>query len=130
MTGVDGKAETLAIPSSVRTEVNERDGKLCRVCGAHVEEPALHHVRYRSEGGLHVPENLVTVHWMYAPRCHEMMHANKGRWQPVLLYVARTPGVTAFQVARWLRVGSMTVEELEQALQVESVTDGAGQGVQ
>lgn len=120
-TGVDGYAETKAIPARVRAEVMDRDANLCRVCGAYAEEPALHHVRYRSEGGQHVPENLVSVHWMYAPRCHEVMHANKGRWQPVLLYVARTPGVTAFQVARWLRSGSMTVEQLEQGLAVTAV---------
>lgn len=92
----------------------ERDQHLCRVCGAYVEHPALHHVRYRSEGGLHVITNLVTVHWMYAPQCHEVVHANKRRWQPILLYVARTPGVTALQVVRWLRVGAMMQADLEQ----------------
>lgn len=113
MPGPDGREETLVIPARIRNEVRERDGDLCRVCGAYAEHPALHHVRYRSEGGLHVPENLVTVHWMYAPRCHEVVHANKGRWQPILLYVARTPGVTAFQVARWLRVGALAPSDLE-----------------
>lgn len=114
--GVDGRAETLAIPARIRDEVRERDGDLCRVCGSHSEHPALHHVRYRSEGGLHVPDNLVTVHWLYAPRCHEIVHENKGRWQPILLYVARTPGVTALQVARWLRTGTMDPADLERGL--------------
>lgn len=111
--GVDGRAETLQIPTRLRSEVRDRDQDLCRVCGAHAEHPALHHIEYRSEGGLHVIENIVTVHWMYAPRCHERMHAEKRRWQPILRYVARTPGVTAFQVARWLRAGSMAPEHLE-----------------
>lgn len=104
-TGVDGAAETKAIPPALRAEVLERDGGCCRVCGAYVEAPALHHIEYRSEGGLHVIENLVTVHWMYAPRCHELAHDNKRRWQPILKAIAMQPGVTAFQYARWLRAG-------------------------
>lgn len=83
------------------------------MCGSWGESLAIHHVRYRSEGGLHVLKNLVSVHWMYAPQCHEVAHANKGRWQPVLLYVARTPAVTALQVARWLREGTMAPADLE-----------------
>lgn len=99
---VDGKAETLEIPKALRAEVRDRDGGLCRFCGAWGgDELALHHVRYRSEGGLHVLENLVSVHWMYAPRCHEAAHGDKTRWQPILLQVAQQPGVTALQVARW-----------------------------
>lgn len=105
-TSVDGKQETLDIPAAVRAEVMERDQSLCRMCGAYAEHPALHHVRYRSEGGLHVVENLVTVHWMYAPRCHERAHDNKGLWQPLLLQVAMTPGVTAFQALRWQRASA------------------------
>lgn len=100
-TSVDGRAETLAIPARLRSEVRDRDGGLCRVCGAYARHPALHHVLYRSEGGLHVIENLVTVHWMYQPQCHEMVHANKRKFQPILLEVARTPGVTALQLLRW-----------------------------
>lgn len=111
--GVDGQAETLEIPARVRAEVYERDQNLCRFCGSYVEHPAVHHVLYRSEGGLHVPENLVSVHWMYAPRCHELAHSSKTTWQPILLYVARTPAVTALQVARWLREGSLTQADLE-----------------
>ena len=101
MTGVDGAAETKEIPARVRAEVYERDGGVCRVCGSYGESLALHHIRYRSEGGLHVPDNLVSVHWMYAPRCHELVHGNKRVWQPLLLEVAVTPGVTALQVRRW-----------------------------
>lgn len=101
MTDVDAQAETLAIPQRVREEVRERDGGVCRVCGSYGESLALHHIRYRSEGGLHVPENLVSVHWMYAPRCHEVVHANKRLWQPLLLEVAVTPGVTALALRRW-----------------------------
>lgn len=129
MTDVDGREETLSIPARVRAEVMDRDAQQCRVCGAWVESPALHHVRYRSEGGLHVPENLVTVHWMYAPRCHELVHSRKKLWQPILLYVARTPVVTALQVARWLREGSLSPADLERevdAAEVDVVTRAQG----
>lgn len=103
MTGVDSQGETQSIPARVRAEVTERDGGLCRVCGSWGESLAIHHIVYRSHGGLHVASNLVSVHWMYAPRCHELVHANKGLWAPILLEVARTPGVTALQLRRWAR---------------------------
>jgi hypothetical protein len=129
-TGVDGEAETKAIPARVREEVYERDGGVCRMCGSYGESLALHHVRYRSEGGLHVAANLVSVHWMYAPRCHEVAHGMKPRWQPILLYVARTPGVTALQVARWLREGSLMPADLERVVKEALVEVVAGAGSQ
>lgn len=101
MSRADGYEETISIPQKVRDEVYARDGGLCRMCGSWGENLALHHVEYRSEGGLHVPENLVSVHWMYAPRCHEVAHGSKRLWQPILKVVAVTPGVTALQVRRW-----------------------------
>lgn len=107
-TGVDSEGETKAIPARLRAEVLDRDNHCCRVCGAYVENPALHHIEYRSQGGLHVIENLVTVHWMYEPRCHEMAHDNKGRWQPILKAIAMRPGITALQYARWLRAAQDT----------------------
>ncbi|MEO6157152.1 MAG: HNH endonuclease signature motif containing protein [Ilumatobacteraceae bacterium] len=97
----DAKWETGQIPPALRAEVLARDGGVCRFCGAVPESPAMHHVRYRSEGGLNVLENLITVHWMFAPRCHEKIHANKGRWQEIGLYVAKNPGLTMLQVERW-----------------------------
>lgn len=102
-TGVDSEGETRDIPARVREEVWDRDQGLCRVCGAWGGDSlAIHHIEYRSEGGLHVLTNLVSVHWMYAPRCHEVVHSNKRLWQPILLQVAQQPGVTALQVRRWL----------------------------
>lgn len=90
------------IPPVVRREVLERDRGICRVCGSHTgEQGALHHVVYRSEGGAHLASNLVTVHWMFAPRCHELVHQNKRLWQPILLEVVKHDGLTAFQVRRW-----------------------------
>lgn len=90
------------VPAPVRAAVIERDGSCCRVCGQYVEQPALHHIEYRSEGGRNEAENLITVGWMPWHDCHlTVVHANKRLWQPILQVVVVTPGVTAFQVRRW-----------------------------
>jgi hypothetical protein len=99
----DAQAETKAVPAAVRAAVLERDGHSCRVCGSYAKEPAVHHISYRSEGGLHVVENLVTVHWMYEPRCHERAHADKGLWQPLLAEVVKHDGMTAMGLLRRYR---------------------------
>jgi len=106
----DGNAqwETGEIPESVRKEVMARDGNTCRFCGSYVEHPALHHVRYRSQGGKNHPDNLISLHWMFAPRCHEKIHGNKGRWQELGLQVIKTPGVTMLQLERWQRTRRRT----------------------
>jgi hypothetical protein len=101
----DSKWETGQVHPDLRAEVLARDGGVCRFCGAAAENPALHHIRYRSEGGLNVVENLITIHWMYEPRCHERMHSNKGRFQPIALQVVKTPGVTMLQLERWQKRG-------------------------
>lgn len=94
------------VPSDVRELVIERDGQCCRVCGRYVEQPALHHIQYRSQGGLDVPSNLVTIGWVPWHDCHlQVAHANKRLWQPVLEAIAERPGITAFQWRRWSREG-------------------------
>jgi len=91
------------VPNKVRDYVIERDNACCRVCGRHVEYPAVHHIRYRSQGGLDVPSNLVTIGWLPGHDCHiPIVHANKGLWEPILLEIAEAhPGVTGFQWRRW-----------------------------
>lgn len=90
------------VPSKVREYVIERDASCCRVCGRYVEHPALHHIVYRSQGGLDLPSNLVTVGWLPGHDCHlTIVHANKPIWQPILLEVAEHPGVTALAWRRW-----------------------------
>lgn len=90
------------VPTDVRDFVIARDGQCCRVCGRYVEEPALHHIRYRSQGGLDVPSNLVTIGWLFDHDCHlDIVHRNKRIWQPLLLEVVDRPGVTALQLRRW-----------------------------
>lgn len=91
------------VPADVREHVIERDGSCCRVCGRHVEYPALHHIVYRSQGGLDIPSNLVTIGWLPGHDCHlPIAHGPKARTvRDLLLAIAERPGVTALQVARW-----------------------------
>ena len=90
------------MPADVREYVIDRDGSACKVCGQYVEHPALHHVEYRSQGGLDVPANLVTIGWLPGHDCHlTVVHANKRLWQPILLAIVDQPGVTALQWRRW-----------------------------
>ena len=97
----DARYETGLIPAGLRAEVLARDGNACRFCGQTTTSPALHHVIFRSSGGLNVLDNLITVHWMFAPRCHERIHSQKNRWEQIGLYVAKNPGLTMLQVQRW-----------------------------
>ncbi|GAB3863569.1 hypothetical protein GCM10028801_31510 [Nocardioides maradonensis] len=98
------------IPASVRREVAARDNwtlegqAACRVCGQWLETPGLHHIRFRSQGGLHVPENLVTVGWAVGScDCHlRIAHGQNARyWRDILLAIAGRPELTALQVHRW-----------------------------
>lgn len=90
------------VPAHVREFVIERDASCCRICGRYVEDPALHHIRYRSQGGLDVPSNLVVVGWLPGHDCHlEIAHADKRLWQPILLGIVERPGITALQARRW-----------------------------
>lgn len=106
----DGAAETLAIPASMRVEVDERDQGTCRVCGQYAgERRALHHIVYGGDaagmGGrrLHHPDNLITVGWLFEHDCHSIVHSNKRLWVPLLQRAVKTPGVTALQLHRWDR---------------------------
>lgn len=91
------------IPAAVRREVLDRDGQCCRICGRWVEAPGLHHIVFRSQGGLHVPENLVTVGWTPGHECHlRFAHGPRARaFRSALTVVADRPGLTAIQLLRW-----------------------------
>ncbi len=61
----------LDIPYSVRMAVLERDLYQCQLCGTGGENRLqLHHVVYRSHGGSHERENLITLCF----RCHMKVH--------------------------------------------------------
>jgi 5-methylcytosine-specific restriction endonuclease McrA len=71
------------IPASTRTIVLSRDGG-CRYCGVRVGLH-VHHIAYRSEGVDHSETNLIAL----CARHHDLMHSDKGYWQPVLqAYIA------------------------------------------
>lgn len=86
----------------------------CRVCGKFLgDRRAMHHVVYggdaRGMGGrrVHNVNEIVTICWLPGdPRwgmrpCHDVVHSNKRRWQPLLLAIVDRPGVTAVQFDRW-----------------------------
>lgn len=107
MTSAELELERLGlVPTHVREYVLERDNACCRVCGQWLEAPALHHIKFRSQGGLDVPSNLVTIGWTPTScDCHlKVAHGRNARyWREILLAVADRPGITGLQAARWAR---------------------------
>lgn len=62
------------ISEATRRVVLLRDNYRCRRCGDEdLVGLTLHHVVYRSHGGGHKSDNLVTVCWP----CHSLIHAKK-----------------------------------------------------
>jgi hypothetical protein len=101
MSEIDLERDPATVPAKLRAEVIERDNSCCRICGRYVEQPALHHIRYKSEGGLNVASNLVVVGWLWGHDCHlTVAHANKRLWQPILLEIAERPSITALAAYR------------------------------
>lgn len=54
------RTKATSIPSKVREEVEERDNHCCIFCGTPNARGEAHFVR-RSQGGLGIPQNLLTV---------------------------------------------------------------------
>lgn len=52
----------------------------CQLCGG-TNMLEIHHIYYRSQGGLNDERNLIRL----CKNCHMMVHGNKKRWQPFLL---------------------------------------------
>lgn len=70
------------IPEAVRRRVLERDNEQCQLCGTSGENRLqVHHVTYRSQGGTHTEDNLVTLCWV----CHRAVH--EGRAGVVLIEI-------------------------------------------
>ncbi len=93
------------IPFEVRKVCDERDGRYCRLCGAYAGTARQHHhVVFggtdRGMGGrrVHDPAEIVSL----CLKCHGRAHADKSRWQHLLLKVITDwPGYTAMQLERW-----------------------------
>jgi len=79
------KEDPKNIPASVRQAVLDRDSNQCQICGTGGENRLqLHHLTYRSHGGRHISENLVTLCY----ECHEAVH----RGDTDLLLLEISPG--------------------------------------
>jgi hypothetical protein len=78
----------LNVPTTVREQVLKVDAK-CRFCGQRSRgNLQVHHVVYRGQkrgimDGDHQKHNLLTL----CRGCHEVVHSDKGRWQPLCLAV-------------------------------------------
>lgn len=59
------RTKALAIPKAVKEAVFLRDKGVCVLCGSNKGEPVAHVVR-RSQGGLGIEKNIVTL----CPACH------------------------------------------------------------
>ena len=59
------QTKATGIPAFVKRAVDIRDGGRCVLCGSYFGEPVAHVIR-RSQGGLGIEENIVTL----CPACH------------------------------------------------------------
>lgn len=73
------------VPDAAVAAVRARDGDRCRYCGT-TQGLHTHHIRYRSQGVDHTPDNLVTLCHTH----HALVHGDKRRWQPVCLAYIET----------------------------------------
>lgn len=59
------ETKATAIPSAVKRAVAMRDGGRCVLCGSPYGDPVAHVIR-RSQGGMGIEENIITL----CPACH------------------------------------------------------------
>lgn len=85
------------IPVSVRRIVYKRDEYRCRWCGRSNAGIDLHHINYRSSGGKHTPENLISL----CREHHSMAHSNKGYYPELLTELVTNLATTGLQLLRW-----------------------------
>jgi hypothetical protein len=80
-----------AIPEDVYERVLTRDMYMCMHCGNEDRDALhLHHAVYRSRGGKHEDDNLVTICF----RCHREIHDG-------LLYVTNINDCWYFSLSKW-----------------------------
>ncbi|MGO9564101.1 MAG: HNH endonuclease [Candidatus Korobacteraceae bacterium] len=63
--------------SELHRQVLERDGWRCQFCGS-MQQLQVHHLRFRSQSGSDMEENLITL----CAECHEQLHRQAGCSQP------------------------------------------------
>lgn len=68
------RTRALEIPSKVKADVWERDNGRCILCGSRNAAPNAHFIP-RSDGGLGIPENIVTLCWP----CHMAYDQSENR---------------------------------------------------
>jgi hypothetical protein len=104
--------EDIDAPTAVRQEVIARDQGFCRLCGMFQGyRGCRHHIVYRSQGGLDVVLNLVTLGWLPGSCCcHQRAHSHP-EWRELLLEVVlpENAGATALQLRRWRGRGRVTL---------------------
>lgn len=116
------KKKVRHIPLEVRNVVRDRD-QVCRWCARRGSQ--IHHVRYRSEGGPDVAENLVFL----CSKCHERAHTSKAAYQEVLLvylWAVCTGGPKLFVpeiASRMRRNGELSELQLERFFGAVDVVD-------
>lgn len=103
------------IPVELRATVRKRDGQCCWWCGGQARE--VHHVNYRSEGGLDEENNLVLLCF----HCHQMVHSSKEVYKPILTaylyaYYFLDEKLSMKQVVRRLRASGSFSELQEERL--------------
>jgi 5-methylcytosine-specific restriction endonuclease McrA len=86
---------------ATRARVLERDGHHCKWCGTTVGLE-VHHILYRSGGGLGEDRNLITLCRSH----HAEAHSDKRRWKPILERVIDAfyddgLSITVLQAQRW-----------------------------
>ena len=71
------KAKPAAGPTKATREfVLKRDNHRCSLCASQ-HSLHIHHIEYRSEGGPHTSDNLITL----CLKCHDLIHSNKKVYQ-------------------------------------------------
>lgn len=86
------------IPLEIRRAVHFRDQGKCRWCGRTNAGLHLHHVVYRSSGGRHLVENLISL----CGEHHALVHSDKPLYQPLLLELLQLePSTIGYQLVRW-----------------------------
>ena len=70
----------ITVDHKIYDEVMQRDNNCCRLCSCNTVQ--LHHIIYRSESKelINEPTNCI----MLCVKCHQLVHSNKKKYQPIL----------------------------------------------